>query len=104
MATTKQLAQERQEKMRRVVAAVRCGLTIESAAGAAGISVRTVARWRAKDAAFDRQVKAALADRMTPQEAVRRLDEIVRTAEALGETDVDQSDMDGPFEDPKAIA
>lgn len=84
--------------MRRIVTAVRCGLTIESAARAAGASVRTVARWRAKEAAFDRQIEAALADRMTPQEAVRRLDEFVRTAEALGLTDIDQSDMDGPFQ------
>jgi len=96
MATAQQVAQDKQEKMRRFAAAVRRGRSIESAAGTAGVSVPTVARWRAKDAALDRQIRAVLTGRMTPQEAVRRLDEFVRAAEALGETDVDVSDMVGP--------
>lgn len=84
---------------KRIVESVRVGDSAGAAARAAGISERTLSRWWSADQLFDERIRVAAAfSQMTPEEAILRLENFALRAELAGESDFDDSYMDGPTE------
>lgn len=53
--------------------------------------------WRSAGQTLDQQIKVAVAvSRVTPEEAILRLENLAIRADQANETDIDFSDMDGP--------